>query len=274
MSTVQNTVEYALQRAPEEYERLRGQARVWEAATGRLLDRIGLAPGARCLDAGSGPGETMRLMAMRVGPEGTVTGIDVDRGLSASAETMLHRAGHRQCRILVHDLGSDEVVPGGPYDLVFARLLLFHTPQQAAVLKRLWEAVAPGGHLLVQDYYLDPAGVAPPAPAADMVNRLLTDTFDAVGCDTRAGMHLPTIFARAGVGEPDGTDVAGRLEPIRTGRLILEGTFRSLLPAAYAHGVTTPEESEKALAALDREIAEDPDRPLLWPLMIGAWKRR
>ena len=59
---------YALGRTPEEYERLRAQARVWEAATGRLLDRVGLAPGARCLDAGCGPGETMRLMAQRVGP--------------------------------------------------------------------------------------------------------------------------------------------------------------------------------------------------------------
>ena len=43
---------YALGGTPEEYERLRAQARVWEAATGRLLDQAGLAPGASCLDAG------------------------------------------------------------------------------------------------------------------------------------------------------------------------------------------------------------------------------
>ena len=49
--------DYALGRTPEEYERLRAQARVWEAATGRLLDQVGLAPGASCLDAGCGPGE-------------------------------------------------------------------------------------------------------------------------------------------------------------------------------------------------------------------------
>src|SRR5690242_18482700 len=69
---------YALGRTPQEYERLRAQARIWEDATGRLLDRVGLAPQARCLDAGCGPGETMRLMAHRVGPAGEVTGIDVD----------------------------------------------------------------------------------------------------------------------------------------------------------------------------------------------------
>ena len=45
---------YALGHTPEEYERLRAQARAWETATGRLLDQVGLGPGASCLDAGCG----------------------------------------------------------------------------------------------------------------------------------------------------------------------------------------------------------------------------
>jgi 2-polyprenyl-3-methyl-5-hydroxy-6-metoxy-1,4-benzoquinol methylase len=36
-------------------------------------------------------------------------------------------------------------VPGGPFDLICARLLLSHLPQRAEALTRLWEAVAPGG---------------------------------------------------------------------------------------------------------------------------------
>ena len=86
-----------LGRTPAEYERLRAQARVWEAATGRLFDRVELAPGSRCLDAGCGPGETMRLMAQRVGPSGRVIGIDVDAALGAQALAMLHAAGHLHC---------------------------------------------------------------------------------------------------------------------------------------------------------------------------------
>ena len=95
---------YALARTPEEYERLRAQSRVWEAATGRLLDRVALAPGSRCLDAGCGPGETMRLMAQRVGPSGRVVGIDVDATLGGQALAMLHDAGHRQCEFARVDL--------------------------------------------------------------------------------------------------------------------------------------------------------------------------
>jgi 2-polyprenyl-3-methyl-5-hydroxy-6-metoxy-1,4-benzoquinol methylase len=268
------TAEYALSRKPEEYERLRVQARVWESATGRLLDRIGLAAGARCLDAGCGPGETMRLMALRAGPAAQITGIDVDAALGEQTQAFLHEAGHRQCRVLAHDLTSYEPVPGGPYDLVFARLLLFHLPERVAVLRRLWNAVAPGGHLLVQDYDMDTIGVLPTSAAADHVGRLLIDTFLAVGCDVRAGAALPLLFAQAGVGAPDGTDVAGSLVPFGTGKALLESTFRNVLPAALAHGVTTAAEAEASLAALDEDVIREPDRPMMWPLMIGAWKRR
>lgn len=273
MRTVE-TDEYALRRTPEEYERLRAQARVWEASTGRLMDRIGLAPGASCLDAGCGPGEVMRLMAHRVGPEGLVTGIDVDPGLAATTEEMLAEAGHRQCRVLAHDLTSAEAVPGGPYDLVFARLLLFHLPQRVAVLRRLWAAVAPGGHLVVQDYDLTTACVVPTLSGPAEVLRVLIGAFRAAGCDVRAGARLPRLLVQAGAGEPDGTDVAGRIDPLHIGRRMLESTFRSVLPGALEAGVTTSHAGSATLAALDRDAIRFPDRPMLWPLMIGAWKRK
>ena len=125
----------SLGRTPQEYERLRAQARGWEAATGRLLDRVGLAPGAGCLDAGCGPGETMRLMAQRVGPAGpSVVGLDVDAALGGLARTSCARRDTGSaCSAARPDRAG--AVPGGPYDLVFARLLLFHLPQRVEVLR-------------------------------------------------------------------------------------------------------------------------------------------
>jgi SAM-dependent methyltransferase len=271
--TTQQVAEYALGRTPREYERLRAQARMWEPATTRLLDRVGAAPGASCLDAGCGPGETMRLLAGRVGPGGTVTGIDVDAALGSAVESSLHAEGLRQCRFVRADLTDDAPVPGGPYDLVFARLLLFHLPQRVPVLARLWEAVRPGGQLVVQDYDLGPAGVVPATAAGTETMRLLVDTFEALGCDVRAGLRLPVLFAEAGVGVPDDTDVAGLLEPLATGSMMLEHTLRSVLPAAFARGITSAEHAEDTLAALRRD-ATGTDRTLLWPLMIGARRRK
>ena len=273
--TPQPAPEYALERTHREYERLRVQARFWQAATERVLDRLDLAAGASCLDAGSGPGEVLRLLAERVGPTGRVTGIDVDAALNGLVEADLHADGLTRCRTLTARLTGDTPVPGGPYDLVYARLLLFHLPERVPVLRRLWEAVAPGGHLLVQDYDLPSATAVPTLPGVQEVTRLFTETFTAVGCEVRAGLRLRELFASAGIGEPDDTDVAGRLVPLGTGGApMLEQVLRSVLPAALAHGVTTEPVAEAAIAALRHEATEYADRTLLWPLLIGAWRRK
>jgi SAM-dependent methyltransferase len=265
---------YAMGHSPHEYQRLRLQARMWEEVTGRLLDQTGLAPGASCLDAGCGPGETMRAMAGRVGPAGRVLGLDADAAIGGAAIEMLHGAGYRQCSFQAHDLTAREPVPGGPFDLVYTRLLLFHLPQRADVLARLWDAVAPGGQLLVQDYDLRGVSTLPQLDWVDELKRVWDGAFSAVGADWATGARLPELFAQAGIGTPDGTDVAGRMEPLAAGRTILEGSFRSVLPTAVAHGVTTPARAAAALAAIDRDATRFPDRPVLWPLLIGAWKRK
>jgi SAM-dependent methyltransferase len=265
---------YALGHTPEEYERLRAQARMWDAAAARLFDRVGLAPGASCLDAGCGPGETMRALADRVGPAGRVLGIDRDASLGALAVEMLHGAGHRQCSFRQHDLSQAEAVPGGPFDLIYARLLLFHLPQRAEALARLWDAVAPGGHLIVQDYDFRSTGVVPDLASIGELTRVFTDAFIAAGADVHVGTRLPELFRQAGVGAPDGTDVAGYLDPLPAGTAMLTQVFRSVLPVALAHGITTEEDATAILAAAERDAARYPDSQLVWPLLVGAWKRK
>src|SRR5262252_6740527 len=239
---------YALGHSPDEYERLRVQARGWEVATARLLDEVGLGPGASCLDAGCGPGETMRAMAERVGPNGRVLGIDADPALGAMTLAMLHGAGHRQCSFQAQDLTVGGPIPGAPFGLVYARLLLFHLPQRVDVLARLWDAVAPGGHLLVQDYDLRSISTLPQLDWVGELMRVWAGAFGAVGADVSAGTRLPQLFVQAGVGTPDGTDVAGRIEPLATGRVIMEGAFRIVLPTALAPGVTTEAGAAATLA--------------------------
>jgi SAM-dependent methyltransferase len=277
MSTVETDRpqdEYALARTPEEYERLRLQARVWEPATGRMFDQVGLAAGATCLDAGCGPGETMRLMAQRVGTSGRVTGVDIDAPLGAQAVAMLHDAGHRQCDFARVDLTAGEPIPGAPFDVVYARLLLYHLPDRVAVLRRLWDAVAPGGHLLVHDYDLTTAGPLPGLASTDECIRVLLGAFAATGCDVRVGTRLPELFAQAGIGAPDGTDVAGRLEPFAGAHRMFGAVLRSVMPIAIAHDVTTEQRGAEALTEMARDAERFPDRPALWPLLIGAWKHK
>ena len=92
----------------------------------------------------------------------------------------------------------------------------------------------------------------------------------------RTGTHPKVLAALAAgqVSESVGTDVAGRLEPLTTSRPVMAGAFRSVLPTAIAHGVTTEDDAAATLASIDRDTARFPGRPMYWPLMIGAWKRK
>ena len=265
---------YSLGHTPQEYERLRTQARIWEGATTRVLDQVGVRQGGSCLDAGCGPGETMRMLAERVGPDGRVLGMDADTSIGILAVEMLHRTGNRQCAFHTHDLTAAEPVPGAPFDLVYARLLLFHVPQRVAVLERLWDAVAPGGHLVVQDYDLRTASVLPDLASFAEVGRVIFGAFGAAGADISVGARLSRLFEEAGVGVPDGTDVTGRIEPLGTGSAMFANVYRSLLPVALAHGITTEEAAAATLAAFGDDAVRFADSPMTWPLMIGAWKRK
>jgi SAM-dependent methyltransferase len=265
---------YVLGRTEEEYQRLRAQARTWEAVTSRVLDAVGLSPGASCLDAGCGPGETMRLMAQRVGPAGRVVGVDVDASLGAQAETMLHGAGHEQCSFVAHDLTCGAEVPGAPFDVVYARLLLLHVADPVAVLRHLWAAVAPGGHLLVHDYHLTSTDVQPPLPAMQEWDRVALGAFTLAGRDVRIGSRLPVLFEEAGVGAPDGTDVGGRLERLSGAAPMIAAVYRSVLPAAVSFGLTSTEDGRRWLSDFDLEVREGGHRTGLWPLLIAAWKRK
>jgi SAM-dependent methyltransferase len=268
------TDDYVLGHTAEEYERLRSQALMWESATARLLDRTELGRGARCLDAGCGPGGVMRLLAERVGPEGEVVGIDADATIGTQALRDLHAAGQHRCTFEPVDVELDDDVPGAPFHLVFARLLLLHVTDPAAVLRRLWGWVAPGGHLVIQDHDVTTGGVVPRLDSADEFMRVLTGTWDRAGLDAHVGVRMPLLFEQAGIGAPDGTEAATFVERLDVAAPKWEAVFRSVLPNAVSLGVTTPERGEQWFRDFARDASGDGDHVSLWALMVGTWKRK
>ena len=126
----------------------------------------------------------------------------------------------------------------------------------------------------MQDYDLRGLEVMPSLASVDEVVSVLRGAFDSLGCDIRAGARLPHLFALAGVGQPDGSDVAGRVDPLATGHVMLEQTVRSVLGVAMARHVTDDRQAAAVLEALRRDAARYPDHTLIWPLMLGAWRRK
>lgn len=262
---------YVMGRTPAEYERLRRQARQLEPLTAALLDRVGVNPGAHCLDVGCGPGEVMRLMAELAGPRGSVTGIDVDGDLGRKGLAALHAAGHAQCAFVEGDVLTMLRPQDGPFDLVYARLVLIHADQPLALLRRMWDWTARDGVLVVQDYDLRSVATDPPLPLVDEFHRVFLGVFERAGRPLDAGTRLRRQFAAAGLGVPDDVIVDGTIEPMAQARRTIEGAYRSVLPLALEWGLTSPAESDGWLTEL---AAAPADATVLHPLMISAVRRK
>ncbi|MCA9532129.1 MAG: methyltransferase domain-containing protein [Myxococcales bacterium] len=98
------------------------------------LARLGAQPGERVLDVGCGCGDTLGAIAARVGPTGSVTGIDL-------SERMLARAGERvpAARVWAGDVGQHDF-GDARFDALYSRfgVMFFAAPERTfACLRKL-----------------------------------------------------------------------------------------------------------------------------------------
>jgi SAM-dependent methyltransferase len=78
--------DYLLAGQASELERLQLQSRVWEPSGRRLLEEIGDGRDTRALDVGCGVLGWLRVLSDWVGPDGEVTGTDIDEPMLAAAD--------------------------------------------------------------------------------------------------------------------------------------------------------------------------------------------
>ncbi len=50
--------------------------------------------------------------------------------------------------------------------------------------------------------------------------------------------------------------------------------YTSVLPTAIGHGITTEQHAAATLSEVSHDAKRFPSRPAMWPLLIGAWKRK
>jgi SAM-dependent methyltransferase len=118
------------------------------------IERLGVKSGWRCLELGAGNGSISRILAGLVAPSGHVVASDIDIRYIADLEV----AGLEVRRLdVMRDAIEDKA-----YDFVVARALLHHLPERRTALKRMTEAVRPGGVFLSIEPDMLPCTVAEP----------------------------------------------------------------------------------------------------------------
>ena len=254
-----------------EQQRLAGAEEIFDPATLRHLDSIGIAPGMRCLEIGGGAGSVARFMAERVGPTGWVLATDLDIRL-------LEECAGPNVEVRVHDICSDPLETG--FDIIHARLVLEHLPERLAVLDKLVAALRPGGRLLIEDsdftairHLPSTRQFAAPARFAMIQKRIVRAT-EVLGAASGADFfefarNLPTHLVDAGLDDV-GAEACTRLIP--GGSTMSEFTtlsFREAGPALVSTGLVSQRDLDWALAT-----CEEPGSMVMVTPVVSAWGRR
>jgi phosphatidylethanolamine/phosphatidyl-N-methylethanolamine N-methyltransferase len=115
----------------------------------KAVKRLGLKRGDTVLEMGCGTGRNLALLRDAVGTEGVVIGVDASGGMLAQARQLVAHHQWKNVRLIQQDAAAFELEDQA--DAVFFSLSYSVLPDREPVLSRAWEAVRPGGRLVIMD---------------------------------------------------------------------------------------------------------------------------
>ena len=259
--------EYLLDnRAEDAQERFGALAALFNTATFRHMEALGIGAGWRCWEVGAGGRSVPDWLAHRVGPDGRVIATDldatwVDGDGDAAYETLQ----------LQHDVASDDP-PDGDFHLVHARLVLVHVPDREEALRRMTGSLRPGGWLLIEDFdtALQPfACIEPLGEAGLRANKIRNGFRDLLaqrGVDLEYGRKLPRLLREAGFKDV-GADAYFPVA-LGAGPRLEHSNVSQVRDGLVGQGLATDEEVDAHLASVDSGELD-----ISTPPLVSAWGR-
>ena len=226
-------------------DRFTAFATLFDPSTFRHLDGLGLAAGWRCWEVGAGGTSVVDapVGAGRAGRARRSPPTSTCRGPPSAAAPNVE--------VLEHDVAADPP-PGGPFDLVHARLVLVHVPERDAALANMVAALRPGGVLLVED--ADPAlqplscleEIGPEEVLANRLRRGFRSLLAERGVDLAYGRTLPRRLRAAGLVDV-AADAAFPVSDPACNHLEM-ATINLIRDQLLDHGIATEDEIDQHLA--------------------------
>jgi len=258
-----------------ERRRLFLQAQFLNPVTRDFFLRAGIEPGMRVLDLGCGVGDVSLIAARLVGPGGHITGIDIDPHALEIARGRAAAEGLDQ--VTFEQANVTDYQPGKPLDAVVGRLILVHTQDPVAIVRRAASLLRQGGILALQDCdFRRSITSCPPRPLWDWTVNTISQFMQRVTPHAAVGARLYRIFTEVGMSVPQ-----------CRGECVFEGapdnqmfewvseTVRSLLPGMEKLGLAKAAEVDiDTLASRLRAETEASGECTVGPMLIGAFARK
>ncbi|HEY3841246.1 MAG TPA: methyltransferase domain-containing protein [Bryobacteraceae bacterium] len=265
---------YILGRTDGERTRLGIQASILNPLTERFLLAVGISPGMRLLDIGSGIGDVALIAARLVGPDGEVVGIDVDPGVVGIASERAREEGVRQVAFECSNIASYN--PRRGFDAVLGRHVLIHTPDPLSTVRKAASLLTDGGIAAFEEYDLSfwPAGY-PAVTLAANLQWAIVEAFRHVIPHANIGMQVPCLMRQAGLEQVRAqSECLIDAGPDSLFCPWLAETVRSAFPAMEKVGVAAVAGDIETLAPRLREQVKSAGASLTSPLIVRSFGRK
>jgi SAM-dependent methyltransferase len=180
----------------------------------------------------------------------------------------LEELSYTNLEVLRHDIRT-EGLPKGEFDLAHARLVLIHLPDREVALRRMIDALKPGGWMVVEEF--DALTFLPdPAVSAGEANLLVRRAFDealtARGVDLHCGRLLAHELKMHGLMQVGVEATASLWGGKSTGTGLMKLHFEEMREPMVSSGLISREEFDADLKRIDEEDFLMPS-----PMMWTAW---
>ena len=263
--------QYFLGHSSAEQRRLQQQAEELAGDSTELFDEIGLGAGSRVVEMGCGPLGCLELLADRVGPHGSVVGMEISGEAVELAREFLSRRKIGNVEVRQGDARASGLAKGS-FDFATARLVLVNIPEPERVVGEMAALVKSGGVVALHEADWGMNVCDPPLPAWEALRQAFIAYSEANHIDAFIGRGIGRLLRAAGL-----LDV--RIKPLthiygrdHSRRPLFAQFAMNLRDRILAHGLMRESEFSEALASLQRHL-DDPDTLVVWPY-FQAWARK
>jgi ubiquinone/menaquinone biosynthesis C-methylase UbiE len=254
-----------------EQQRLQRQAAELAGDSAWLFDQLDPLADAHVVEIGCGPHGCLDALSERVGPSGSVIGVERSEEAVELARQLVAERNLSNVEVVCGD-ARETGLARESFDLVCSRLVLVNVPAPEEILAEAVALVRPGGAVAFHEASWPVHSLDPPLPAWSRLYEIMQLYARSNGMDLFVGRRLPRLLREQGVLDVQARPIIHGY-PLGHGRRMLGLQFvQNLGERLLSENLVAEDELAELTGELRRHL-EDPDTFVISCLFVQAWGR-